>query len=67
MNKKYTIKQLLLSGKNWWNFYNNHKDRIRPAIIKGIVKTAQLQKYYSGLQRILLQQPKLFAYKKDTF
>ena len=35
---KITIKQILLSNNNWWQFYNNHKETLRPAIVTGIVK-----------------------------
>ena len=35
---KFTIKQILLSNQNWWNFYNKHTIKIRPAIVFCIVK-----------------------------
>jgi hypothetical protein len=36
--KKITIKQVLLSNNNWWNFFNKHADKLRPAIVTCITK-----------------------------
>jgi len=38
VKKKYTIKQILLSNNNWWNFYNKHKTNIRASIVECAVK-----------------------------
>lgn len=38
MTKKYTIKQILLANNNWWNFYMKYANKLRPAIIKCIIK-----------------------------
>ena len=38
MQRKYTIKQILLSDQNWWKFHNQHAANIRPAIVIAIVK-----------------------------
>ena len=38
MKKKYTIKQILLSNQNWWNFYIKNHDKIRPAITFCVTK-----------------------------
>lgn len=36
--KKITVKQILLSNNNWWQFYSKYKKIIRPAIVTCIVK-----------------------------
>jgi hypothetical protein len=38
MQRKYTIKQILLSNNNWWNFYCKYAAKLRPAIVIAIVK-----------------------------
>jgi Putative transposase/Transposase zinc-binding domain len=38
MAAKVTIKQILLSNQNWWNFYEKHKANLRPAIVTSVVK-----------------------------
>jgi hypothetical protein len=38
MRHRYTIKQILLSNNNWWNFYNKYKNKLRPSIVTCIIK-----------------------------
>ena len=38
MTAKFTIKQILLSNQNWWNFYNKNQHKIRPSIATCITK-----------------------------
>lgn len=38
MKKKYSIKQILLSNQNWWNFYNKNKAMLRVAIVICVIK-----------------------------
>lgn len=38
MAAKFTIKQILLSNQNWWNFYNKNQHKIRPSITSCIIK-----------------------------
>lgn len=33
-----SIKKLFLSGQAWWNYYNKHKEHIRPAVIENVIK-----------------------------
>lgn len=67
MNKKYTIKQLLLSDKNWWNFYNNHKDRVRPDIVKCIVKLLSCKNIIRGYKEYCCSNPNCSHTKKIPF
>ncbi len=36
--KRFSIKQILVTNQNWWNFHTKYKDKIREAIVIGIVK-----------------------------
>lgn len=38
IRKRYTIKQILQSNQNWWNFYNKHRNKIRFDIVYCIIK-----------------------------
>ena len=38
LKKKLSIKQLLLSNKNWWHFYEKNKQRLRQSITVSITK-----------------------------
>jgi hypothetical protein len=38
LKKKLSIKQLLLSNKNWWHFYEKNKQRLRKSITVSITK-----------------------------
>lgn len=38
MKIRYTIKQLLLSDQNWWNFFEKYKEHLRPSIVTCVAK-----------------------------
>lgn len=48
MQKKYTIKQILLSNHNWWHFYEKHKATLRIAIIFCIIKLLSCKNIIRG-------------------
>jgi len=48
MIKKYSIKQILLSNQNWWNFYQKYKARLRPAIVECVVKLLSCKNIVRG-------------------
>ena len=50
MAQKYTIKQILLTDHNWWNFYEKHKDNLRPAIVTSIAKVLSCKTIFRGKQ-----------------
>lgn len=50
MKTRYTIKQILTSNGNWWNFYQKHKDRIRENIVVVIVKLLSCRSIIRGRQ-----------------
>lgn len=45
---RYTIKQILLSNQNWWNFYQRHKNKLRSAILICIVKLLSCKEVIRG-------------------
>ncbi len=45
---KFTIKQILLSNQNWWNFYNKHQHKIRFAVTYCIVKLLSCKNIIRG-------------------
>src|SRR3990167_3086037 len=57
MSKKYTIKQILTSNQNWWNFYEKHKTTLRPAIPKTIVKLLSCRHNIRGYQEYHCSNP----------
>lgn len=50
MQPQYTIKQTLLSNKNWWAFYEHNKDNIRPDIEIAITKLLSCKHVIRGYQ-----------------
>jgi len=48
MNKKYTIKQILLSNHNWWRFYTKYQHKLRPSIVSSIVKLLSCKHTFRG-------------------
>ena len=67
MNKKYTIKQILLSNNNWWNFYNKHKDKLRPAIVTCIVKLLSCKHTVRGYREYHCSNPNCSHVKRIPF
>ncbi len=67
MAKKYTIKQILLSNQNWWNFYEKHKSRIRPGIVTCITKLLSCKNIIRGYQEYHCSNPKCSHIKRIHF
>jgi hypothetical protein len=57
MQKKYTIKQILLSNHNWWKFYEKHKASLRPAIPESIVKLLSCKNKIRGYKEYHCENP----------
>jgi hypothetical protein len=57
MARKYTIKQILLSNQNWWQFYGKHKDNLRLAILISIVKLLSCKHIIRGYQTYQCSNP----------
>ena len=57
MKKKYSIKQILLSNQNWWNFYEKHKNKLRLSIVICIVKLLSCQHNVRGYQEYHCSNP----------
>jgi hypothetical protein len=57
MKKKITIKQILLSNKNWWRFYEKHKATLRSAIIICVVKLLSCKHLIRGYQEYHCSNP----------
>jgi hypothetical protein len=54
---KYTIKQILLSNQNWWQFYNKNKETLRPGIVIGIVKLLSCRNSIRGYHEYRCSNP----------
>jgi hypothetical protein len=48
MSAKITIKQILLSKQNWWNFYIKNHNKVRPSIVTNIVKLLSCRNVIRG-------------------
>ena len=57
MTKKYTIKQILLANNNWWNFYNKYTNKLRPAIIKSVIKLLSCKNKIRGYLKYCCPNP----------
>ena len=57
MKRKYTIKQILLSNQNWWNFYKMHQENIRVAILIAIAKLLSCKHVVRGYHEYHCQNP----------
>jgi hypothetical protein len=57
MRKKLSIKQILTSNQNWWNFYNKHKNNIRTAILVTIVKLLSCKHTVRGYHKYSCSNP----------
>lgn len=55
--KKITIKQILLSNNNWWNFYNKYKHKLRFDIIICIVKLLSCKHIIRGYKEYRCSNP----------
>ena len=57
MQKKYSIKQILVSNQNWWNFYVKHKSNLRPGILISIVKLLSCKHTIRGYHKYQCSNP----------
>lgn len=57
IQKKYTIKQILLANQNWWQFYEKHKSHIRPGILTNIVKLLSCKHTLRGYREYRCSNP----------
>jgi hypothetical protein len=67
MKKKYTIKQLLTTNQAWWDFHEKHKDTLRPAITKAIVKLLSCRDIVRGYLEYHCQNPDCAHIKRLNF
>lgn len=52
-----SIKQILLSNRNWWNFYTANKQRIRDAITNNIIKVLSCRHKIRGYRTYSCSNP----------
>ena len=57
MQKKLSIKQILTSNQNWWNFYYKHKNNIRHGILIAIVKLLSCKHCVRGYHKYDCSNP----------
>lgn len=57
MQRKYSIKQILLTNNNWWNFYNKYAGKLRPAITKCIIKLLSCKNQTRGYHEYCCSNP----------
>jgi len=50
---RFTIKQILTSNQNWWNFYNKYHDKIREPIVLAITKLLSCKNTIRGYQQYI--------------
>jgi len=67
LKKNYSIKQILLSNNNWWNFYNKHKLNLRPAILTNIVKLLSCKDIVRGFREYGCSNPTCSHIKRIFF
>src|SRR5271154_3744961 len=61
---KVTIKQILISNQNWWNFYSQHKDNIRTGIVVGITKLLSCKNTIRGYRHYKCSNPECLHTKR---
>ncbi len=64
VRKRYTIKQILQTNQSWWNFYNKHFDKIRPAITYCIIKLLSCKNIVRGYHEYTCSNPSCTHTKK---
>lgn len=57
IKQKFTIKQILLSNQNWWNFYQKYQNNIRPSIVQSIVKVLSCRDTIRGFREYHCSNP----------
>lgn len=63
---KFTIKQILLSNKNWLRFYEKHKSTLRTAIIIAVVKLLSCRTITRGYHEYRCSNP-LCSHVKQVY
>jgi hypothetical protein len=61
---KVTIKQILISNQNWWNFYSQHKDKIRTGVVVGITKLLSCKTIIRGYRHYKCSNPECLHTKR---
>jgi Putative transposase/Transposase zinc-binding domain len=54
---KFTVKQILISNKNWWRFFENNEARIRLAILICIIKLLSCKNTVRGYHEFRCSNP----------
>lgn len=67
MEPRITIKQILLSNQNWWHFYEQHKNQIRPAIVICITKLLSCRNTVRGFSEYTCPNPSCAHTKRIPF
>lgn len=67
MRYKFTIKQILLANNNWWNFYNKHKNKLRPSIVTCILKLLSCKNKIRGYREYCCSNPDCSHIKYISF
>ena len=67
MSANITIKQILLSHQNWWRFYSQYKDRIRPDILICITKLLSCKNTVRGFTEYTCTNPACTHIKRVAF
>ena len=57
MRKKYSIKQILTSNQNWWNFYKKYGPFLRTAIVICVVKLLSCRTVVRGYNEYHCSDP----------
>jgi len=65
--KKITIKQVLLTNNNWWNFFNKYAKKLRPAIVTCIIKLLSCRSKTRGYLEYHCSNPNCPHVKYVTF
>lgn len=58
MRKKYSIKQILTSNQNWWNFYKKYEPVLRIAIVICVVKLLSCRTVVRGYNEYHCSNPR---------
>lgn len=67
MKTHFTIKQILLSNQNWWNFYQKHQHKLRISIIICVVKLLSCRSIERGYREYHCSNPICLHVKRCFF
>jgi len=67
MAAKLSIKQILLSNQNWWDFYQKHKPQIRGSIVYSITKLLSCKNIIRGYKEYSCSSSECKHVKRVTF